>query len=45
MRTVSLSNDERTNIHVGRGAKINLSGANIIINGHQVQNPSDCNQQ
>jgi len=38
MRTVCLSNGERTNIHVGRGA-------NIIINGHQVQNPSDCNQQ
>ena len=45
MRTVYLSNGERTNIHVGRSVKINMSGANIIINGHQVQNPSDCNQQ
>jgi hypothetical protein len=46
MRTVYLSNGERTGIHVGRGCKINVSNnSNIIINGKRVQNPSDCNQQ
>jgi hypothetical protein len=46
MRTVHLSNSERTNVHVSPGVKINISNsANIIINGKRVQNPSDCNQQ
>jgi hypothetical protein len=46
MRTVHLSDGQRTNIHVGRNVKINISpGSNIIINGKRVQNPSDCNQQ
>jgi len=45
MRTVHLSNGERTDIHVGRGVKINMSNVNIIINGKQIQNPADFNQQ
>ena len=46
MRTVCLSNGERTNIHVDRRAKINVaSNANVFINGKRIENPSDCNQQ
>lgn len=46
VRTVRLSNGERTGIHVSRGVKINISNnANITINGNRIQNPSDCNQQ
>jgi hypothetical protein len=45
MRTVHLSNGERTNIHVDRGVKIHMSNVNNTINGKQIQNPSDCNQQ
>jgi hypothetical protein len=46
IRTVHLSNGESTNIHVGRGVKINISpDSNLLINGKRIQNPSDCNQQ
>ncbi|CAF1417940.1 unnamed protein product [Rotaria sordida] len=45
MRSVHLSNGERTCIRVSRDAKINVSNANIIINGKRIQNSSDCNQQ
>ncbi|UJR25266.1 hypothetical protein I4U23_006618 [Adineta vaga] len=46
MRTVHLSNGEKTNIRVSPGVKINISpNSNLIINGKRVQNPSDCNQQ
>ena len=45
-RRVCLSNGERTNIHVGRGCKINVSNdVNLVINGKRVQNPSDCSTQ
>ncbi|CAF2365266.1 unnamed protein product [Rotaria sp. Silwood2] len=45
MRSVYLSNGELTCIRVSRDARINVSNCDIVINGKQVQNSSDCNQQ
>ena len=46
MRTVHLSDGERTGIHVDPNVKINIdNNVNLIINGKRVRNPANCNQQ